>query len=111
MSFLIAHGIIDATLAIIIAIVGWVLWGFGRTVDHFAAQQKEEREARQDHEDRMLEAISKMGESLTKLSVEVGKDYVTRREMGIQLAQIKTDFQERIRSLETLVHDRRGHSI
>ena len=109
MSFLVAHGVIDAVLACVIAVVGWVLWGFGRTVDHFANQQKEEREARQDHEDRMLEAISKMGDGLTKLSVEVGKDYVTRREMGTQLAQIKTDFQERIRSLETLVHDRRGH--
>ena len=111
MSFLIAHGVIDAALAFIIAVVGWILWGFGRTVDHFANQQKEEREARQDHEDRMLEAISKMGDGLTKLSVEVGKDYVTRREMGIQLAQIKTDFQERIRSLETLVHERRGHAV
>ena len=111
MDFLITHGIIDAVLGVLVAIVGWVLWGFGRTVDHFATQQKEEREARQDHEDRMLEAISKMGEGLTRLSVEVGKDYVTRREMGIQLAQIKTDFQDRIRSLEALVHDRRGHPI
>ena len=110
MNWLIAHGIIDGVLAIIIAIVGWLLWGFGRAMDRFTEQMKEDRSESVERDQRTMEAQSKIADGLNKLAIEVGKDYVTRAEMGRSIVGLRSEIIDRIRALEAATHtrDRRG---
>ena len=101
MSWLIAHGIVDGVLAIIIAVVGWLLWGFGRTMDRFTEQMKEDRTGSLERDQRMMEAQSKIADGLNKLAIEVGKDYVTRAEMGRSIAGLRSEILDRVRALES----------